>query len=159
MDPAGASTAQLHILFVAIDSATPARLRAVLRNISKNVPGAFPAISKELLLKKGELKASTPWLHRRAVHGIFDEDSGVDEIDYECVEDSEEEEVEEEFSEEDDDDDDEHYGWSSESSDYSDEEAGGERRRQRYEYCKHYKQEYDVLDNRERVCAWHDGNI
>ncbi|KAJ4296794.1 hypothetical protein N0V90_006842 [Kalmusia sp. IMI 367209] len=74
---ASSNESQAQHLSNAIDSATPDRLRAVLHKVSAEIPGAFAAISNELLLKPGALKRAAPW----ADHSAGDEEDPGHEED------------------------------------------------------------------------------
>ena len=132
-------TAEEKNLFNAIDSATPERLQAILKKLSTEVPGAFPFVQSELLLKKGELKRAAPWKES----GPFDpEDSASDVEEYS---DEEEDSFEEEIG-------------SIQDSDLSDEgEAATAASRQRFEICGQCKKEYDTLQKGRKSCRWHSG--
>lgn len=51
---------ELRNLFNAIDSATPDRLRTILKKLSTQLPSALPVLQGELLLKPGTLKRALP---------------------------------------------------------------------------------------------------
>lgn len=123
-------------MFKAIDSATPDRLRAILKKLSTGIPGAFPLVHSELLLKQGELKRAAPW----ADDGVRDEEDDSDVEDY-----SEDEEDREEDA------------GKIQDSDYSDDGPATAANRQRFEICGQCKKEYDVLQNGKKSCRWYDG--
>ncbi|KAL6704685.1 hypothetical protein ACN47E_007967 [Coniothyrium glycines] len=121
--------AEVQTLFNAIDSATPERLRAILKKLSTSVPGAVPFVQGELLLKQGELKRAAPWA--TSGHGVKDEVDGHSEDD----------------------------GFQDESdySDGADDTAIASR--QRFEICIQCNNEYNVLSNDKRSCIWHEGEL
>ncbi|KAJ4329637.1 hypothetical protein N0V87_010699, partial [Didymella glomerata] len=124
-----------------IDSATPHRLRTLLKEWSTTTPAIFGHVQDELMLPSGALKMA--WSERgQDEDGNNEDDDGIDEQDEEGEDDS--------------DDTSEDAGYDFES-DYSDEQTDAPAIRQRYEICVQCHEEYDVLLNDKTSCEWHDG--
>jgi hypothetical protein len=121
------SSEETQNLHNAIDSATPERVRALLKHLSTTTPANFAYVQGELMLRPGALKRAR----------------------------SEEQDEEEEDEDEEEEDQDEEDDVT--ESDYSDEQTDAPVRRQRFNICEQCGEEYDVLHNKKKSCEWHEG--
>jgi hypothetical protein len=132
------SSIEIQNLYNAIDSATPDRLRTLLKNLSTTSSANFESIQGELMLQHGALKRAR---------------SENDEDD-----DDEDDDDEDDDDEDDDDDSSEDSGLDDES-DNPDEQTDAPANRQRFEICEQCNKEYDVLHNDKKSCQWHQGKL
>jgi len=121
---------QVDKLLNAINSATPSRLRAVLKSLCVKDKANFAYVQDALLVQPGVLKRA--WSER-------DKDGEDDDDDEHKSEDGSED------------------AGAEDESEYSDSEPNAPASRQRFEICVQCDKEYDVLQNHKRSCEWHDG--
>ena len=132
------SSTEIRSLYNAIDSATPDRLRTLLKDLSATAPANFAYVQSKLMLQPGTLKRAWAEYEKSCENGDEDEE---DENNGDGSDDTTED-----------------AGHDYEST-YSDEQAHAPASRQRFEICGQCNEEYDVLLNDRKSCEWHDGKL